>query len=216
MIIRRRLTATVWAMFLLTLLLIGPASAAPDRLGGVGFFVLAMVQIGLSPLVALTLRRPLSTWRGFLMLVAATGLFLFGLSRWLGSLPAQWPAWQAVSANIALMLDLDLVFVSATAVLILCRHGQGAKVLALGWLSFPLVWLFVTNHYGSQAAMLGDSVTNQLALIMALVLTSVMICAGVAAILASVVRLTFSELRSSPKAISPGHTTSLSSESIPT
>jgi hypothetical protein len=172
--------------------------------------LLAILQLCLSPLIALTLRRPLSTWRGFLALVTATALFLVWLGHWLNSLPAQWQVWEAVVANIALMLGLDLDLVSATAILILCWHGQGAKVLAFGWVCFPLTWLYVTNRYSSQTAMLADSVTNQLALTMALMLTAVLVFAGVIAILTSVVRLVVRELSTSPKAISGGHITTLS------
>lgn len=204
--IQRWLITAIWAIFLLTLLLTGFAFAAPGRVDAVVVAVLVVMQIGFSPLIALTLRRPLSTWRGFLVLVVTTALFLVGLSHWLNPLPTQWHAWHVMVANIALMFGLDLVFVGATAVFILCWHGQGAKVLALGWLSFPLVWLFMANRYSSQAAMLADSVTNQLALIMALTLTAVCVVAGVIAILVSVIRLSFRELGSAPRAIPARHT----------
>lgn len=213
--LRRWLTGTIWAIFLLTLLMVGSASVAPGRMGSVIVLVSALIQMCLSPLIAWTLRRLLGTWRGFLLLVATTCLFLVGLSRWLNSPPTQWRAWHAVVVSIALMLGLDLVFVGINTVLILCWHGQGAKALALGWLSFPLIWLFMTNRYGSREAMLSDSVTNQLIVTMALMLTSVLTVAGALAVITSVIRLTLRELMSSPKAIPARHPAQPPPECVP-
>jgi len=212
---RRWLTGTIWVMFLLTLLLVGSASIAPGRMGSGSVLAWAVIQMCLSPLVAWTLRRVLGTWRGFLLLVATTCLFLVGLGRWLNSSPTQWHSWHVVMASIALMLGLDLVFVGMTTVLMLCWYGEGAKALALGWLSFPLIWLFMTNRYGSRAAMFSDSVTNQLAIIMALMLTSVLTVAGTFAVIISVIRLTLRELMSSPKAIPTRHLAQPPPECLP-